>query len=289
MLLVANARASGLDGTSGVLSGAREHLRSRGAAVEIRLTGDVDELAAAVHAAEGRRVVLLGGDGSVHAAANLDGTAPELALLPAGLANNIAHSLGVPLDLAAAAELAVEGSAASLDVIAADNGRRRMRAVEGVSVGFHAQARAGYSAPNSADMVAGIRAGLHAARRFRPIAVSLQSDGASQVLTVAQLFVANMPLFAFSLRVAPMARASDGLLDLVAIEATHRAALAPMLIRLRHGTHLQHRNARAWTARRIHLDPGGSSPVICDTTDLGTDPVELAVERGGLRLVVPGA
>ena len=53
-----------------------------------------------------RRVVLLGGDGSVHALANLAGHKPEVALLPAGRANNIAHSLGIPIALADAARVA---------------------------------------------------------------------------------------------------------------------------------------------------------------------------------------
>ena len=55
--------------------------------------------------------MLLGGDGSLHAAANVPGPKPELAIIPAGGANNVARSLGVPVDLAAAARLAVAGDA----------------------------------------------------------------------------------------------------------------------------------------------------------------------------------
>jgi len=166
VLLIGNARASRLGSAPDALARVGTLLRSRGARVETRLTGDLEEFAATALSAEGRRVALLGGDGSVHAAANLAGAVPEIALLPAGRANNIAHSLGLPLDLPAAAELAVEGSAASLDLIAVTDGRRRMRAVEGVSVGVHAQARAGYRAPNSGDLRAGLESRLTALREL---------------------------------------------------------------------------------------------------------------------------
>ena len=71
-------------------------------------------------------------------------SAPELAILPAGRANNIARALGIPLDLEAAAELAIEGRARGIDLISATTATQSYLAVEGVSVGFHALARTSY-------------------------------------------------------------------------------------------------------------------------------------------------
>ena len=167
LVLVANGGASGLNRSRiGCFKPRARRWECGGARVETHLTESTAELAAAWPAFQDRRVVLLGGDGTLHTAANLPSGPLELALLPAGRANNVARALGIPLDLAAAAELATSGGARPVDLISATSGTRSYLAVEGVSVGFHALARASYRAENSAlrrrrDPVGGL--GPHAA------------------------------------------------------------------------------------------------------------------------------
>jgi diacylglycerol kinase (ATP) len=286
LLLVANAKASGLSSGAGVVDDAVRALRSRGAAVETRLTGGLDELAETIGAAE-ERVVLLGGDGSVHAVANLPATLPELALLPAGRANNIARSLRIPLELSAAAALAVDGAARPIDAIDARSDSRRYRAVEGISAGFHAMARVKYRADNSAALLHGLRVGLETLRKFRPANFVFESNGEQEVITVGQLFAANLPLYGFGLRVAPSADPADGELDVVTIETQSRRALVAMIPRLRRGNHYGMPGVRTWRARNVRIDPGGASPVVADSTDLGSGRVELTVAPAVLEVVTP--
>jgi diacylglycerol kinase (ATP) len=283
-VLVANGSASGLDGSRGVLDAAR---RALGAGVDTYLTESVAELAATWPELEDRRVVLLGGDGTVHAAVNVASAPRELALLPAGRANNIARALGIPLDLAAAARLAIEGRPRSIDLISATNGDRTHFAVEGVSVGLHAVARASYDAPNSADVRAALRSALGAARRFGGVTLCVSSDGVPEMLNVGQLFVANLSLYGFGLRVAPAARPDDGVLDVVALPWKGRAQIVPTVARLRRGTHVHRDGTRTWTAHRVRIATGGRSPVIADTTNLGVGPVTLSVAPAALSLVTP--
>jgi diacylglycerol kinase (ATP) len=285
LLLVANARASGL-ANGATLDEALQALRANGGDVEIRLTGDLDELAEAMADVD-RRVVLLGGDGTLHAVANLPGPLPELALLPAGRANNIARSLGIPLELRPAAALAVRGEARPIDAIDAQGATRSYRAVEGVSVGFHARARVKYRAENSAALLRGVLVGLETLRKFRPITVVMESDGDTEVVRIGQLFAANLALYGFGMRVAPGADPSDGELDLVTIEAETRRSLVAMIPRARRGTHYGLPGVRAWRTSRVRLDPGGASPVVADSADLGSGPVELTVSPGALRVVTP--
>jgi diacylglycerol kinase (ATP) len=283
VLLVANRKASGLaNGTK--IREAVQALRVQGASVEPRLTGSVDELEAALTDADGR-VVLLGGDGTVHAVANLPDPIPELALLPAGRANNVARSLGIPLDLERAAALAVHGAARPIDAIDAQAGARRYRVVEGVSVGFHARARVKYEAENSAALLQGLAVGLSTLWKFRPLKVVIESNGEREVMTVAQLFASNLPLYGFGMHVARGADPGDGELDLVTIDLRSRRSLLAMIPRVRRGTHLGLPGVRTWRASHVRLDPGGASPVIADSTDLGSGPVDLTVARGALQVV----
>jgi diacylglycerol kinase family enzyme len=281
LLLVANGNASGLSRRPHLVQDSARLLRSAGARVETRVTSTLEELDEALATAE-RRVALLGGDGSLHAAANARWAAPELALIPAGGANNVARSLGVPLDLDAAARLAVEGRARSLDAIAVDTPSGSYLAVEGISVGFHALARTRYTAQNSADVVAGMRAGLGAVGSFRPVTIALGLDGEYRLARIAQLFVANMPLYGPSLRVAP-ANPSDGLLDVVAIDRG-RAGLLALVPHLRRGTHLGRAGVEHMRARSIMIATHGRSPIIADTTNVG-DTAELTVKSHALAVV----
>lgn len=282
LLLVVNPNASGVDEPATLVEHAGAALAAHGAVVETRVTEDPDELGEALAAAGGRRVVLLGGDGTLHAIVNRPQPWPELALLPAGGANNIATSLGIPGELAAAAALAVEGQAREIDLIDARCGDRRCIGIEGASVGFHAVARARYRARNSSEVWTAVRAAASALRRFRGSRVVVETDGVVRAGRIAQVFVANMPLYGFELQVAPGASAADGMLDLVAWEWQSRAALLPLFVRLRLGR----TDPTAWQGRHIRLDTG-QSPLICDTTDLGRGHAELTVLPGELALVAP--
>jgi diacylglycerol kinase (ATP) len=283
LLLVANGNASGLSRRPTLLNDSTQLLRSAGARAETRLTASLEELDDALATAE-RRVVLLGGDGSVHAAAN-SAADVELALIPAGGANNIARSLGIPLGFDAAARLAVEGFARPVDAIAARTRTQSYLAVEGVSIGFHAMARANYSAKNSTDVRAGIRAGLAGLRSFEPFAVCLTLDGATEIVPISQLFVTNTPFFGPKLRPAPDADPADGLLDVTVIESRGVASLLALVPALRRGAHVGRKGIRTMRAERIRIASRGLSPVIADTTDLGRETVELTVVPNALDIV----
>jgi diacylglycerol kinase (ATP) len=286
LLLVANENASGLNGHRETVDLAASLLRKQGAGVQETWTASPDELDALISEEE-RRVVLLGGDGTLHGVANVHGHTPDVALLPLGRANNVARALGVPLDLPSAADLAVNGHALPLDGIAVQAPEVAMTAVEGVSVGFHAQARARYRGVNSADTAAGVVAALRAFARFEPVVIALDVDGEAEVRRIGQLFVANFPLFGPRLPVAPSADPTDGTLELVEIDARGRMSLAAQLTHLRRGTHLNRNGVRIRHARRVRIAICGRSPVVADTTVLDAGPVELAVRPRTVRVVAP--
>jgi diacylglycerol kinase (ATP) len=286
LLLVANANASGLGGRTDLVDRAASLLRGLGARVETRWTASPAELDELVSEEE-RRVALIGGDGTLHAVANVHGHKPEVALLPRGRANNIAHALGVPLDLTSAARLAVRGRAHPIDGIAVEAGERRLTALEGVSVGYHALARARYRGVNSSDTAAGVAAALSALVHFAPVSIALELDGEVELRRLGQLFVVNFPLFGPRLPVAPAADPGDGLLEVVELETGGRASLAVALARLRRGTHLHGKGARLRAARRIRIATSGRTPVVADTTVLSSGRVELAVRPRTVHVVAP--
>jgi diacylglycerol kinase (ATP) len=286
---VINANASGAGSAAVVAARATDALRAAGAAVQTRFTADERELADAVRVTGDARLVLVGGDGTVHALANLDAPVlPPVALLPAGRANNIARALGVPTDWQAAARLAVSGSPARIDALHVTTPERRLFAVEGVSAGFHAAARHRYDGTNSADLVAGVAALAAELRSFRPHRVVLRVDGVPFVEGPAgQVFLSNLPFFGFGFHVDPVADPSDGRLEAIVLDASTRRDVVRALAAARSGRHLRRRGTAWRRAGRAELvEP---LPLVADAQPLGVTTASVTVAAGRLRLVAPEA
>jgi diacylglycerol kinase family enzyme len=286
--LLVNAHASGAGGVHEVLARATGALRAAGARVDALPTADEHELATAVREAGDRRVVLVGGDGTVHAFANLGLPGlPPAALLPAGRANNIARALGIPVDWAAAAELAVRGRPAAVDALEVVTPERRLFALEGVSAGFHAAARHRYRGENSADLVQGVRALVTELAAFRPHRVALRADGARAFDgPAAQVFLSNLPYFGFGFQVDPVADHADGRLEAIVLDARSRRDVVRLLAAARQGTHLDREGVRWSRATRVQIE--SPLPLVADAQPLGVTTATVTVAAGRLRLIAPG-
>lgn len=285
LVVIVNARASGT-GDGALLDTVLDGIRSTGARAVAVATRSEEELQRALQEADGRRVVLVGGDGSVHAALNAAADLPELALVPTGRANNVARSLGVPLDPWHAARLAAVGAAAPVDALAVRSGLKSITCLEAVSAGLHAHARSGYRAPNSADVLAGARLFADALWHYRPYPVLLEVDGELVYEgDAAQVFVANLPLFAFGFRVNPSGRPGDGLLEAVVIEAQTRREAVHQLWAAYHGKHVGEPGVTVFRGARAALR--WPIPLVGDATPLGTGTADVAVDPARLRVVVP--
>jgi diacylglycerol kinase (ATP) len=266
-------------------------LSELGASAETALTGTEDDLFEALRtaAATGRRLVLVGGDGSLHAAANARlGRLPELALVPAGRANNIARAFGIPTDRATALAVAARAPARPLDALRVETPERALYALEAVSAGFHARARSGYEAENSADLRQGARALARAVRDYEPFEIQARLDGADLAThRGAQLFISNLPYFGFGFEVDPGADPADGRAEAILLEAVGRPQLLSLLAATYRGRHLDRRGVRLASTRRAELTV--PVPLVADAVPLGTTTAAVTVEPGRLRLASPGA
>jgi diacylglycerol kinase (ATP) len=262
-------------------------LAALGAEVDVVRTGSPEEVAPLWAPAPGRLLVLVGGDGTLHSAANLPGPPPDVALVPAGTANNVARCLGIPPEPEDAARVALQAPVRPVDLIECRAGSRRLVAVEGLSVGFLALARSRYRGRNSADVRAAVAAGAAALAHFHPMDVRITEHGHADTVHIGQLFVANMACFGTGMRVAPHADPRDGWLDVVALDIPGRRAVPAMLLRLRRGTHLGHPGVRRWPETSLRIETRGRSPVMADTEDLGPGPVDVRVLPAALPVVAP--
>ncbi|GAB2865386.1 diacylglycerol/lipid kinase family protein [Nocardioides pacificus] len=119
LLVITNSDAGTSDEET--LQGALDVLR-REASVEVAATSNPGELDGVLHRAASRRIVVAGGDGSLHAvvaALHRRNQLKEsvLGLIPLGTGNDFARGTGIPLDVKEAAELVLHGKVTPLDLI----------------------------------------------------------------------------------------------------------------------------------------------------------------------------
>jgi diacylglycerol kinase (ATP) len=139
LLVITNAGAGTADQSN--LDLALAVLRSS-ASVEIAATSNPGELDGVLHRAGSRRIVVAGGDGSLHAVVAAlhrrnELAGKTLALLPLGTGNDFARGTGIPLDIREAARLVLDGEPRPVDLIVDETGEI---VVNNVHVGAGAQA-----------------------------------------------------------------------------------------------------------------------------------------------------
>jgi membrane protein DedA with SNARE-associated domain/diacylglycerol kinase family enzyme len=284
VLVVINGRASGTTRRPRLLDEVTAGLREQGLCVDARVTHGEGELCSLLAAAEGRRVVLVGGDGSVHAAANVAlETLPEIALIPAGRANNIARALGIPTDVRQALTLAARAPAQPVDVLHVRTPQRALYAVEALSAGFHADARSRYMSDNSGDTRQGVQLLAGAIARYAPYRVDVRLDDREiDVCVAAQLFLSNLPYFGFGFQVDPGADPADGLFEAVLIEAGSRHELLAQLMATHGGRHIGRRGVQRIVVH--HAELTRALPLVADTVSLGTTTATIRIDPSRLRI-----
>ncbi|MDQ1605088.1 MAG: hypothetical protein QOE01_2933 [Actinomycetota bacterium] len=241
-------------------------------------------------------VVIAGGDGSVHAAvaalrrlAALHPGSP-LGLVPLGTGNDLARTLGVPLDPEQAARVVLAGRPRRLDLVVDDVGGVVVNAVH-LGIGAEAAARAGDLKDRlgpTAYAVGSAVAGL----TERGWALRVEADGAvlqrpdERVLMVA---VANGRTIGGGAELAPDADPGDGLLDVVVARSTGPVARLGFGVTLRSGDHVHRADVTVTRASTVRVS-GEPFPINADGELAG--PVSArswALEPGAWSVISPPA
>jgi len=237
-----------------------------------------------------RLFVAAGGDGTIDSvAAVLAGTSATLAVIPAGTRNNVAFSLGIPDDPAAAAALLRTGRRLKIDVGLVDNGREKRVFLEACSVGLLSALF-----PATDDIQHGNLARLGdllGTLLSSPVSeIKLAVDGQPPVHTHGHIVLAaNMLFVGPRFRVDPNSVLDDSLLDLVVYADLSKMDLLGSVIQSATGGAEDQRILR-YKVRRVTVDTNPPMPVIVDGFPLeNTGRVRLSVRRLALNIVAAPA
>lgn len=264
----------------------RELMAAAGLGSELRTARTPDEAKSLARDAAGNHydlVVAAGGDGTVEAiAAELLGTDTALGVLPLGSVMNLARSLGIPRDAAAAAEVFVTGRVRSVDV-----GDARDRAFfEAASVGMNVAIFEAATAFERRHWSAGLR-NMWTAIRYRPARMTIDLDDEQVRTRALMVSVSNGPFTGAGMNVAPHARLDDGKFDVVVFRRLSKARLVRHLLSIAFGRYAYAPEAQVHRSRSVRIEGASALPVRADGQLLGTTPIELVTRPGALRVVVP--
>lgn len=234
-------------------------------AVDVRHSeapGDAARLAKDAVARDVGRLIVAGGDGTVHEVVNglgptFDGV--ELAVLPCGTGNDLARSLGVQPNTAwdEAVALAAEADAKEADVVRliVDDGDDQQYVINACSGGFAGDVRDRLTAEKKQTWgaLAYWIAGARQLTELDEYEMELTLDGKRQTGTILQIAVANGRTVGGGAPVAPEALINDGKLDLVIAPVQSTVDLLGGLIALGFGRHTESENVAAHQAGEIEI------------------------------------
>jgi YegS/Rv2252/BmrU family lipid kinase len=257
----------------------------------------------------GRRLVIAcGGDGTISEVANglLRAEAEtELGILPSGTGGDFRRTLDVPQRTADAAKALREGETRVMDAgrvtFTNERGEEESRffvnvASFGMGGDVIKRVKSREGLPAGAARLLGGRlsfaaAALQAAVTFEKPLVRVSLDGgAESQLSVANFCVANARYFGGGMKIAPNAKADDGLFDVIAVGDVSAAKVLTNSYRLYLGTHLGMSEVNHARARKVHAraaSPEEEVKLEVDGELVGRLPAEFEILPGALRVRCP--
>jgi YegS/Rv2252/BmrU family lipid kinase len=238
------------------------------------------------HAKDVDAIVLAGGDGTVHDAAEelIEAELP-FGVLPRGTANDLARAVGLPLDLRRAAE-----------VIAA----RRTRRIDVGEVNkkpFFNVAHIGLGAALADALSDGMKkrlgpfaytvAAALALTKIRRFRAEISAGGECLTLRSYAITIGNGRYFGGGGVVAEDATIDDGLLHLFALQSKNPIHLARLLPSLSKGRQGRFEWVETLTASKIEVRTVRKLKIRADGKTMSETPASFRVRRGALEIFAP--
>jgi diacylglycerol kinase (ATP) len=300
LLVITNDDAGTADDTA--LGSALAILRTH-CSVEVQSTSKPGELDGVLQRAGSRRIIVAGGDGSLHAVIaalyrrhDLAGTV--VGLLPMGTGNDFARTLDIPLGLDEAAEVIVSGEVRPMDLIVDELGEI---VVNNVHVGAGAQASrrgakwkerlgsVGYGRANLGKLGYPIGALLAA---FQPPSVHMHVEVDGRVVTeldrpVLMVAIGNGAHVGGGTELTPEADPQDGRIDVMISHSIGPLAKLGYVFRLSRGEHHRRDDVQYFRAEQVTIS-GDSFWLSADGEISGPERQRSwHVERGAYSFILP--
>jgi diacylglycerol kinase (ATP) len=292
--LIANPGAGDAKEEADKLKLVTDSLENKGLKVDLVLTKPKEEATPVARRASrnGYKVIVaMGGDGTVEAVMRgMIGSKSRLGIIPSGTANNVAKSLGIPLDLEEACDLIASGKTLKLDI-------GRVKTKNGKKFHFFEMATVGLSAaiyPDLNKVATGKLSHIKdtAATFFHQetkptVYLTFNNESKDKVETML-VMVSNTPTTGKGFKVAPQASMQDGLLDISVYPEFNKVELVHYYASIMDGGYSGDKKVQHYQARKLKIKSSPKLDVMADGVALGKGTVKIKVQPGALRVITNG-
>lgn len=176
--------------------------------------GHAVELAKNASRAGFKVVVAVGGDGTVNEVAQgLAGTLTTLGIIPVGSGNGLARELKIPMNLKNNIDTLINGRANNIDICRLNS--QQFLCTSGI--GFDALVAHKMSKSKTRGLFKYVQLVIQESIFFKPVKVKMIADKVEIERNVFLITFANASQFGNNAFIAPNAKATDGLIDLVIV------------------------------------------------------------------------
>jgi diacylglycerol kinase (ATP) len=227
--------------------------------IQSTAAGDIEYKVFAAASAGADRIIVAGGDGSVHEAVNgilRSASHTALGVIPVGTGNDFAKACSIPLHWEDATRLLADRIGSDMPLRYIDAGRMNDRFfANGAGIGFDAKINhiaRGIRLPLGdlvylIAVIQGVWDGV-----ITP-GVRMRYDSTDYDGSVTLVEVCNGPSVGGMFQIAPMAKNDDGFLDLVFVQPVGRLRIFALLPKLIKGTHISAPEVTCARANAISL------------------------------------
>jgi diacylglycerol kinase (ATP) len=232
-------------------------------------------------------VIIGGGDGTLNAALpGLLETGLPLGIIPLGTANDLARTLGIPTDLAAAARIIARGTLQPVDI--GEVNSHPFFNVTSIGFGVDLTRALTRDSKRRFGTVGYAIAALRAVSRLRPFRAEIMHGHTIHISRTIHVAVGNGRHYGGGMTVSEHARIDDGLLHIYSLEVDSLWRLLRLLPALRSGRHDAWKEIRTLEGEKIEVrTPRRPRSVNTDGEIVTQTPAHFRVQCHAISVFIP--
>jgi len=232
------------------------------------------------------RVIIGGGDGTLNSAAPaLLSTGLPLGIVPLGTANDLARTLAIPVDPAAAAKVIASGYQRRIDI--GDVNGRLFFNVASIGLGVELTRALTGGTKRRWGILGYAVAALKALRHMRPFSAEIRHGGERHMSRTVHVAIRNGRHYGGGMTVNDEARIDDNRLHVYSLEVTTVWQLLRLLPALRSGHHDAWTQIRTLSGQDVHLSTRRPRSVNTDGEITCRTPAHFRVRPRAISVFAP--